>query len=95
MAVTLAAWTPTATTLSITPGVCTRFDFPDATKRVRVSCSVAAEYTFAGTDGTAIGANVISVPTGGMPHTLEVSGQPSLYVATGGVSSVVKLLAMP
>ena len=95
MAVTLAAWTPTATTLSITPGVCTRFDFPDATKRVRVSCSVAAEYTFAGTDGTAIGANVISVPTGGMPHTLEVSGQSSLYVATGGVSSVVKLLAMP
>lgn len=94
MAVTLAAWTPTATTLSVTPGTCTRCDLPDATKRIRISCSVAVDYTFAGTDGAAIGANVIGIPTGGMPHTLEVSGQPSLYVATGGVSSVVKLLAM-
>lgn len=94
MAVTLTKWTPTATTLSATPGNCTRFDLPQWTKKVRMNCSVAAKYTFAGTDGAAIGTNVISVPTTAMPHTLEVAGQPSIYVATGGVSSSVELLAM-
>ncbi len=94
MAVTLAKWTPTATTLSATPGNCTRFDLPERTKRVRMNCAVAAKYTFAGTDGSAIGSNVISVPTTAMPHTFEIAGQPSIYVATGGVSSSVELLAM-
>lgn len=94
MAVTLANWTPTATTLSATPGNCTQFDLPERTRRVRLSSTVAAKYTFAGTDGAAIGANVISVPTGAMPHTFDVAGQPSIYVATSGVSSVVEILAM-
>lgn len=94
MAVTLAKWTPKATTLSSTPGNCTRFDLPQWAKRVRLNCSVAAKYTFAGTDGAAIGADVISVPTTAMPHTFDLAGQPSIYVATGGVSSVVELLAM-
>ena len=94
MAVTLAKWTTKATTLSATPGVCTRFDLPQWTKKVRLNCSVAAKYTFAGTDNVAIGSDVISVPTTAMPHTLEVAGQPSIYIATGGVSSSVELLAM-
>lgn len=94
MAVTLAKWTAKATTLSATPGNCTRFDLPDHTKRVRLNCAVAAKYTFSGTDGSAIGSDVISVPTTAMPHTFEVSGQPSIYVATGGISSSVELLAM-
>ncbi len=94
MAVTLAHWTPTATTLSATPGNCTRFDLPAWTKQVRLGCTVAAKYTFAGTDGAAIGTNVISVPTSAMPHTFAIDGQPSIYVATSSVSSSVELLAM-
>lgn len=94
MAATLTAWTPTATTLSVTPGTCTRHDLPSGAKKVRINSSSALKYTFAGTDNTAIGSNVISVPTTAMPHTLEIAGQPSVFIASTGVSAVVEALAM-
>jgi hypothetical protein len=94
MAASLSAWVVSATTLGATPGTATRFDLPAVVKRVRLSCASACQYSFAGTDGVALGVNAISVPTSAMPHTIEIAGQPSIYISSTGVSSSVQLLAM-
>lgn len=94
MAVTLAAWTTHATTLSSSPGTCTRFDLPERAVKVRISCTAVTRYSFAGTDGAAIGSNVISIPTSGMPHTLDVGGRAAIFIASATHNAVVELLAM-
>jgi carotenoid cleavage dioxygenase-like enzyme len=93
-AVTLSAWSAKATTLSASNGTAQQFILPARTQRLKISSTAAIQYSFSGTDGAAIGSDVISLPTSAMPHTMDLGGRDVIYIASSTNSAVVQLMAM-